>query len=335
MDPRLKLRGPVSGALYKPHSEDTLHAEFTRDTPWSCAIVPHMVDRPKMQVDQAHVNEWKVAATTVRFARAVLDRLRDPKPGSLIERADSSLREQREYVSDSVLSAVGASIDNLSLWANTVMPLVFIEEHPVENPPRPYFTLARAGLESAAQAAWILAPATADEMIDRHLRLALDSLQEWGKSLRVLNPDQQRLIHERITRIRSSHWGVIKAAPSYCDMVRAVAPSVDHDPDVAEMLWRTASAAAHGKQWFMSATHTGLIGEEFEPERFRAEYLPHPEKITALVTLASQAAERTLMRYAELAGADLGALTAYGIEVVRAQQPRAVLIADRLNPRPT
>jgi hypothetical protein len=50
-----------------------------------------------------------------------------------------------------------AALDNLGLWADVVAPKVFIEGRPVAISARPHFTLARAGLESGAQAAWVLA----------------------------------------------------------------------------------------------------------------------------------------------------------------------------------
>jgi len=40
--------------------------------------------------------------------------------------------------------------DHLVVWANIVAPQTVFEGMVVRNPPRAYYTLARAGLESAA-----------------------------------------------------------------------------------------------------------------------------------------------------------------------------------------
>jgi hypothetical protein len=45
--------------------------------------------------------------------------------------------------------------------------------------------------------------------------------------------------------------------------------------DDAEFLWRPAAAAAHGKPWFLDATHTTVVGEEYAAGRFRAVRTPY------------------------------------------------------------
>lgn len=71
-----------------------------------------------------------------------------------------------------------AAIDHLVVWANIVAPQTVFEGMIVRNPPRAHYTLARAGLESAAQAVWVLDPDASSERVHRHLRLLYHDLRQ-------------------------------------------------------------------------------------------------------------------------------------------------------------
>ena len=124
-----------------------------------------MTNRPRAEVRDDDQKIWKETAVRIRLTAALLSSYGDPIEGSPLASDDAAVTDIR--VSDAVRSYLTAALDNLSLWANVVMPLVFVADVPVENPPRPYFTLARAGLESAAQAAWIL---EVDDPVERNAR---------------------------------------------------------------------------------------------------------------------------------------------------------------------
>lgn len=285
------------------------------------------VGRPRTAVSDEYVDEWKVAAVRIRVLQQVFDRLPDPEPGSPIAECDLQSNDDT-YLSDSVREVLNASLDNLQLWANTVVPLVFIDGQPVENPQRPYFTLARAGLESAAQAAWVLAPETTDGRVDRHVRLAVDNLDEMAKAMRQGNGELAEYARERRTRISEAHPCPVKRAPSYVDMIREVGPAVGCAAGDAETLWRIASAAAHGKPWFTRATHTQVVGEQFAPGRSRSLYLADPTRITEVITLAASVAEWSVNRYARLIGANLGSIYGQALAAVAATPARAVQAAQ-------
>lgn len=266
---------------------------------------------------------WKVAAVTVRFAREMLDRVSDPAPASPLAMDDEACVEGL-YVSDTARGCLEAALDNLTMWANEVSPKVFVEGVPVVNPPRPHFTLARAGMEAAAQAAWILSGDESAARVSRHDRLAVANLEEMRLAVRHIDADTTAAVVARIAAVRAARAEAIPAAPGYISMVRDTASVVDMAPDDAEVLWRTASAAAHGKLWFLEATHTTTVGEEFAPGRFRARREPDPGTISAVVTFASQLVENTVLRFALLAGAPLQTLIPQSMQAVTADMPRAV-----------
>ncbi|GAA1995500.1 hypothetical protein GCM10009718_36880 [Isoptericola halotolerans] len=276
----------------------------------------------KVAVDGDDMVLWKEAATRVRLAQATLDQLGDPAPGSGL--AQDDMRCNGPYISDSVRGHLDAALDNLTLWANVVAPRVFIKDVPVENPPRPYFTLARAGLESAAQAVWLLSPQEQDERIARHLRLAVNDLEEMRRTARLVDSSAEEAVKERIVAVRDTAGGPIKVAPNYLDMVRAAANLGGLEPDDAEALWRTASAAAHGKLWFLEATYSTDLGEEFSAGRFRAVRRPDAGTISTVVTLATEVTERAVVRYALMLGAPLERITQRAVEQLRKNLPRTV-----------
>lgn len=283
-------------------------------------------ERVSTSVSQAHTDAWKYAATTIRYHQELLHLLGDPAPGSALASDDGAVHG--EYLSDAVRSSLSAALDNLHLWADVVMPPVFIDGSIVQHPPRPYFTLARAGLEASAQAAWVLSPQDADTRVDRHLSLAVDNLEEMRKAVRHTDDARAQAARTRIDTITAAHARPIGRAPSYVSMVREVAVAAGSTPDAAEALWRTASAAAHGKLWFTSATHDVLVGPEFAPGRHRALHLPDATKITETITLATGAAAWATNRYAELAGADVNALHPAVMATLEANQPRRVRVVS-------
>lgn len=267
---------------------------------------------------------WAEAAVQVRFLQQIMARLGDPAEGAPLAQDDES--HYGEYLSEAVRANLTASLENLHLWANTVSPLVFIDGYVVENPPRPYFTLARAGLESAAQAAWVLSPETSDARIERHLRLAVDNLDEMRKAVRESDKELAASTQARIDAIKEAYPGDIKSAPSYVAMVREAAPQVGITADEGEQLWRTASAAAHGKRWFTSATHLSVVGEEFAPGRRRAQYVPESRHITESVTFAMKVVQSAVSRYGKLLGAPLAQVTGQALGAVEQNMPRRVKV---------
>lgn len=278
--------------------------------------------RPRVEVSEQDRDLWKIAATRVRVAQALFDLYGDPAAGSQLAADDARCRVV--YLSDAVREYLAAALDNLALWTNVVMPKVFIEGVAVENPPRPYFTLARAGLDSAAQASWILFAADSEERLARHRRLAVDDLNNMRLVAKLIDDGAKQAVKDRIDALHASTDDRIKGAPNFLDMVRAASPIVGTSADDAEVLWRTASAAAHGKPWFLEATHSADIAEEFAGGRYRAVRLPDAGMISAVVTLAAEVTDRAVLQLGHLLGAPLGDLIPLSLRTVAADRPRSI-----------
>jgi len=283
---------------------------------------------PSTLVTGAHAASWRDTALTIRYLAQMLSRLSDPAPGSELAGDDAAVTGHGEYPSDATRAQLDAAMENLSLWANVVSPMLFIDGVEVKNPPRPYFTLARAGLESAASAAWVLSPQDPSERADRHMRLVLEDLDQMRKALCLSDAAQADAVQLRIDAARQAHPRAIQSAPSYVAMVRDAALRAGWDANGAEELWRMASAAAHGKRWFTGATHHTILGEEFSPGRHRAVHFPDPDKITEMVALATKVADWAVIRYGELAGAPLDELHRQCMQALQNNMPRSVQVPD-------
>ena len=118
--------------------------------------------------------------------------------------------------------------------------------------------------------------------------------------------------------------GTVKAAPNYLDVVRAAASHAGVSPDQGEVLWRTASAATHGKLWFVWTTHSTTVGEEYAPGRFRVVHEANPESVTAVVTFASKLVLWATSLYAERLGLDVPQVQGVGWDRVVSDLPRSV-----------
>lgn len=275
-----------------------------------------------IQVSEQEMAIWKEAATRVRVAQAVIEQYGDPRPDSTLAQDDALCPDL--HLSDASKGYLQAALDNLSLWADVVMPKVFVEGVINEGTPRPHFTLARAGLESAAQAAWVLESDERDVRIARHLRLAVADLDEMRRTTRHIDSQAEAAVKARISAIRESVDDEIKVAPAYLDMVRAAAPLGHLESNDAEVLWRTASAAAHGKLWFVEATQSTEIGEEFVAGYFRAVRTPDPGTLSPVVTLAVEVTDRALARLGVLLGEHMQQLFTTALDRVASDLPRAV-----------
>jgi hypothetical protein len=215
-----------------------------------------------------------------------------------------------------------AALDNLAMWCNAVSPKVYVEGVRSESASRPHFTLARAGIECAAQVGWLLEPDESTTRVDRHLRLVLADMSEEQKAARH-DAALAAAIAGRIGELKAD-VGEVKAAPAYLDMVRATASHGRVSDDHAEVLWRIASAAAHGKAWFVGATHATVVGDEFTKGRFRAVQEVNPEAISAVVGFASNLVQWATLLYATRLGHDVQGLYASGLARVASDLPRSV-----------
>lgn len=69
-------------------------------------------------------------------------------------------------------------------------------------------------------------------------------------------------------------------------------------------MWRTASAAAHGRNWYTHATHAVQVGEEYEPGYFRSVAVPDEAALVDVMTVAATLTFGVVSRYAVGLGED-------------------------------
>lgn len=209
------------------------------------------------------------------------------------------------------------------VWANIVAPLRLFDGQIVENPIRPYFSLARGAIESAAQILWVLAPTDSVDRVERHLRLVQGDLLEEAKAFRRVGQiDAVSIADERVAAIATATGAPPSAAPGYVDMVRAAASFVSLDPDQVELTWRVASAAAHGKSWFVHETHRFTVGEEFADGYFRTFVMPDPERISEVFDLAGHLTLAAAQRYCDALGMNVQVAYDLAVERLRTMAPK-------------
>lgn len=188
--------------------------------------------------------------------------------------------------------------------------------------PRPFYTLARCALESGSQAAWVMEPVESENRVERHLRLLAHDLSELATASSVTgDATAADAARSRVNKI-STHLGrePVKA-PAYLDLVKIAARWAEQDVGVAEYTWRLASAATHGRNWFMGATHTTVPGHEYTPGYYRATYVPDAEQVADVLKLAEAVLTRATFRYLMGCGYDLARCLEVAMEQLAKEAP--------------
>ncbi|PTU55386.1 hypothetical protein DBB34_14620 [Sphaerisporangium cinnabarinum] len=274
-----------------------------------------------MSADEREVSEefrqrLVAAATFARSARYILERLGDP-----IERSPLWFDDEVypwEKPTAWIRNYLSAGLDHLDLYANVVAPLKYYDGMELRIAARPYFTLGRSAIESTAQAAWVMAGGHVRNRVIRHLRLLWSDLDEQAKVARAASDTAgavRATQRQESIVARMDERGVDSAtyscgAPNYLDMIKGVASSLSRTPAELEVLWRTASAAAHGKNWFTSATHDVELLEEYEPGYFRVRTIPREDDLAEVEETAARFAFGAVCHFANGLGADHESLVA-------------------------
>jgi hypothetical protein len=235
----------------------------------------------------------------------------DPAEGSNFERVNELY--PFEKVSDRSRHYVEAAFEHLLMWADHVAPFKFHAEQVVNFTLRPTYTLARAAMESAAQAVWLLSSRDPTECIRRHLRLIRWDLQQHRKSF--LDAEDKERCRTRETdllaRVAQSFTEEELRPPiGYLAVLQSACEPDDLDldaPDV-ERLWRAASGAAHGMYWPNLELKRLTVGDEYEPGHFRALSVPDSMVMVEIVRSAYKMTEYAALKHLVYAGADLAAL---------------------------
>ncbi len=201
-------------------------------------------------------------------------------------------------------SYLSAALEHLVMWADFVAPLKLHPEAELHHWPRPAQTLARAALESASQAVWILAADHAHEMARRHVSLVLDDWDQQRKA--AIDPSVKATLKKRSEEVRNllRPAGVDLAAPTYLALVTGAAAEVREnltsqslgDPAQVERLWRASAGSAHGKMW-PSIELTVTIEVDGHPYSF-----PDASAMSAMLVLAEKVTSYGVARFIDRAG---------------------------------
>lgn len=267
----------------------------------------------RVPVPEEHSRAFTEVAQGARLSWQVLITAGDPRPGSNF--AQVSELYPFERVSDWTHAYLSAAYEHLIFWADYVAPFKFHPEQVTNFTLRPAYTLARAALESASQAVWILSSRNLIECIRRHLCLVRWDYREHAKSVtdpehkaRILEQDARLL--ERVASVFSSDElkpprGYLKVIEWACE----TEDSLDLAAVDAKRIWCAASGSAHGKYWPKGDLQHVVPGEEYEPGQFRALTLPDSACMVEALEAAYRMAQVGVLRHADFCGADIPALT--------------------------
>jgi len=220
-----------------------------------------------------------------------------------------------EKVSDRARHYVTAGLEHLVMWADFAAPFKFHPEQTTTFTMRPTYALARAALESAAQAVWLMDTTDPIECVQRHLRLIRWDLEEHRKSR--LDPEgkeqvkeRDRKLVERVARVFTEDQ--ICPPQGYLWIIQQACRPNDLDLDAAqaERLWRAASGAAHGMYWTNLELTIIEIGNEYEPGQFRTVTLPDSQAMVDVLRASEKMVTYAALKYVLFSGEDPAPLMA-------------------------
>lgn len=264
----------------------------------------------KIPIDDDEVRGWVEVAHGTRILQHCLRSAGDPKPDSPF--AQVAGLYPFEKVSDRVRAYLAAAIEHLIFWADLQAPLKFHPEQSHEVTLWPSYTLARASLESAAQAVWLMNTTDPTECIRRHICLMRWDLQELRKS--KLDPAEKAkakaleedLVH-RVSEVFADHQ--VRAPQGYLEVIRSAcaADGLTLEPDDVERVWRAASGVAHGKYWPTLELQEVIPVEEHEPGQLRSVQVPDVHGITEVLRVAHVVTQVGVLRFLDYSGVDIEA----------------------------
>lgn len=266
----------------------------------------------RIPVPEEHSQRFTELAQGARLHWKVLSMVGDPAPGSNFRQVNRLY--PYEKVSDRARAYLDAAFEHLLMWADFVAPFKFHPEQVTNFSLRPSYTLARAALESSAQAVWMLSTVEPLECIRRHLCLIRWDLREHAKS--KANVEAKDAVHamdeELVQRVASVFTkGRIRPPGSYLEVLQAACNS-NSDLEVTvqdvERIWRAASGSAHGKYWPKLDLQTIVPTEEYEPGQFRTIMVPDPTGMVEAMDAAYQMTQIATLRFADYSGGDIAAL---------------------------
>jgi len=206
-----------------------------------------------------------------------------------------------------------AALEHLLLWADYAAPLKFHPEHQVTFGLRPAYTVARAAIEAASPAVWLMNAEGPRECLRRYFSLVRWDLQMHARS----TPDAERRAdaekreRELLDRIRGEFSPKDVAPPGGYEATVKLAceePGVGLDPTETSWIWRAASGSAHGMPWASRDLQVWVQNEQelTEPSPVR---VPDTDRMAQALKAASTLTNYGCLRFGAFSGADLDTLT--------------------------
>lgn len=261
----------------------------------------------RVQINDDDVRGWVEVAHGSRLLQHCLRNAGEPQTGSPF--AQVAELYPFEKVSDRGRAYLTAAIDHLIFWADLQAPLKFHPEQSNEVTLRPSYTLARASLESAAQAVWLMDTTDPMECIRRHICLMRWDLQELRKSKldateKAKAKDLEDALVHRVSDVFADDQ--VRVPNGYLDVIRSAcaADGVTLEPDDAERIWRAASGAAHGKYWPTLELQQAIPVEEALGES-RTVLIPDVDGISEVLRAAHAVTQVGVLRFLDYSGADI------------------------------
>ncbi|MDQ6649741.1 MAG: hypothetical protein M3Z02_06445 [Actinomycetota bacterium] len=149
-------------------------------------------------------------------------------------------------ISHAVQNSLNAATDHLHCLRTLIVDAEWLHT----NAP---FTLARAALECAATAVWLLAPADPRERITRRLQLANADRYDWKSVIEAVGGDVSGLkaVGDEIRRIAGEQLITSSVKGEHAKFERIVTGAGVHlgDGPRYRRIWKGASGYAHGRMW--------------------------------------------------------------------------------------
>lgn len=264
----------------------------------------------RVLVDPEASRAWVEVAQGARLSWYTFVNVPVPADGSNFDRT----RELYpfEAVDERARAYVGAALEHLMMWAEYAAPFKFHAEHESNFQQRPPYTLARAALEAAAQAVWMLDTRDPIECIRRHLSLIRWDLKEHKRSKATLEGKQEveardRDLIERVSGVFTEDE--IQPPPSYLWVLQQACRASDLglEADQVERLWRAASGSAHGMYWPTQDLQK-LVAVPVEGGEVRWVRVADAHGIADVLKAAYIMTQYAVLKYADFAGADIAGL---------------------------
>lgn len=177
---------------------------------------------------------------------------------------------------------------------------------------RPPYTLARAAMEAAAQAVWMLDTRDPIECLRRHLSLIRWDLQEHKRSKSDPKEKQEVAARDRdlVSRVSEAFTeDEIKPPPGYLWVLQQAcrASNLNVEVDQVERLWRAASGSAHGMYWPTQDLQK-FVELPAEDGKVRRVRVADAQGIAEVLRAAYTMTQYAVLKYADFAGADIWSL---------------------------